>query len=347
MEVLYLPPITASEQEYLESMLDPRISLVRPEGSPDGGFIDNFDYFLEMPGEKIYGLLSGAGIVVGYRLPSGPLRRAFEEGELRAVVVPFAGIPSGDRELFDSLPGLVARSCHFNAIPVAEHAVALLLALAKRVPEHHMSLRSGDWRLRYRETDSMLLHGKRALIVGMGRIGTHLGRILSGFGMEIYGIKRDVNEEDLERMKKAVPGLVSLETPDRTGELLPRADVVFLTAPGIPGTRGMIGAAELDIMKRTALLVNMSRGSLVDEEALYEALEHGRIGGAALDVWWRYPGNREERGNTFPSRHPFHDLDNVIMSPHRAGHVKERERLRLDALASILNELAGELEGER
>ena len=93
--------------------------------------------------------------------------------------------------------------------------MALLLTLAKRVVPHHLALAGGDWRMRYTETDSILLHGKTALIVGMGRIGTHVGRMLSAFGMRVRGIRRsDTGAEAFDRLQREVPGLEALDGPD-------------------------------------------------------------------------------------------------------------------------------------
>ncbi len=343
IKVLYLPPITGSELESLRGKLNSRIDLVQPVEVPEGDFLDNFDYFLEFTEEHMQDLLDGTDVVVGYRFPPDPLRHAVMKGRLKAVVVPFAGMPVSDRRLFLSLPDLIARSCHFNSEPVAEHAVAMFLSLAKRLPVHDSALRRGDWNLRYTEKDSILIHGKTALIVGTGRVGVHIGRLLSALGMKVIGLKRTVDDDIRSNLEREIPGLIALEEPTSLSRHLPAADLIVLCAPGTLETRGMIGADELALMKKGAILVNVSRGNLVDEKTLFEVLESGTIGGAALDVWWNYPATRDDRNNTFPSRYPFQDLDNVIMSPHRGGHVAERELLRAEALAPILNEIADRL----
>src|SRR4030095_452862 len=100
------------------------------------------------------------------------------------------------------------------------------------------------------------------------------------------------------------------------GALLRGADYVAITLALTPETRGMIGARQLALMKRSAVLINVARGEVVDEDALYEALAGGTIAGAALDVWYRYPAGP---GPTLPSRRPFHELPNVLMTPHVSG----------------------------
>ena len=107
-------------------------------------------------------------------------------------------------------------------------------------------------------------------------------------------------------------------------------------------TRGLIGETELALMSDSAILVNVGRGPVVDESALYLALRDGTLHAAGLDVWYNYPTDEPGRSATRPSEYPFHELDNVVMSPHRAGapHTPETESLRMRALADLLNAAA-------
>ena len=93
-------------------------------------------------------------------------------------------------------------------------------------------------------------------------------------------------------------------------------------------------------MKRGVLFVNVGRGAAVDENAFHDAMRSGRVGAAGIDTWWNYPRGDEEIKNTAPSRHPLSDLDNLVMSPHRASHIETRERDRARAVATILNDIA-------
>ena len=105
-------------------------------------------------------------------------------------------------------------------------------------------------------------------------------------------------------------------------ELLPRADVLFLALPYTDDTRGIIGTAELALLPRSAILINIGRGGLVDERALYEALRDKMIAGAGIDTWYRYPEDEAARAQTRPGEFPFHELDNLVMSPHRGGALR-------------------------
>jgi phosphoglycerate dehydrogenase-like enzyme len=121
---------------------------------------------------------------------------------------------------------------------------------------------------------------------------------------------------------------------------LPQAEAVVVALPLTPATHGLLGAAELALLPRGALLVNVGRGPIVDEQALYEALRIGALGTAGLDVWYTYPADDAARTHTFPSAYPFHELDNVVLSPHRGGLTQESAQRGMAQLASMLNAAA-------
>jgi phosphoglycerate dehydrogenase-like enzyme len=127
--------------------------------------------------------------------------------------------------------------------------------------------------------------------------------------------------------------------PDALHDALPEADVLQIALPHTEATRGLIGERELSLLPRNAVLVNVARAPIVKEEPLYRALEGRSIRAAGLDVWYAYPKSEEARSSTPPSRFPFGELPNVVMSPHRAGafSVREVEEARVTALAATLN----------
>jgi phosphoglycerate dehydrogenase-like enzyme len=122
--------------------------------------------------------------------------------------------------------------------------------------------------------------------------------------------------------------------------LLPKAHAVLNCLPATEETEAVLGARELALLPQGALIVNVGRGRTVAEEPLFEALRDARLFAAGLDVWYEYPKSRETVSDTAPSTFPFGDLDNVVMSPHRAGHVAEDMLLRAEHLASLLNAAA-------
>ena len=249
---------------------------------------------------------------------------------LRAVVVPFAGVPALTCKLLARFPQVSLHNLHYNVVPTAEMALTLLLAAAKFVVPIDRELRDGDWRSRYTETPVAVLHGKTALILGYGRIGQHLAPILQAMGMNVIGLRRDPPAPGEE-------GDVDVYPPGALHQLLRRADALVNILPLTPETRGMIGADELSLLPGHAIVVNIGRGPTIDEEALYDALTSGRLLAAGIDVWYNYPAEEADRASTQPSQFPFHELDNVVMSPHRAGYLSAAEEGRMKHLADLLN----------
>ena len=254
---------------------------------------------------------------------------------LRALIVPFAGVPAETRVVLLDFPHVPIYALHYNVAPTAEMAVALLLAAAKLIVPLDADLRRFDWRRRYGVTAATTLDGKTALILGYGLIGRHIAPALRGLGMAVIGVRR----------RPATPGEGDLEGVEIVGAadlhaVLPRADALIVVLPETPETVGIVGARELALLRPGALLVNVGRGPTVDEEALYAALCDGTLRAAGIDVWYQYPQSREARVGTPPARFPFHELENVVLSPHRAGWISEAEHDRMAGLAAMLNAAA-------
>jgi phosphoglycerate dehydrogenase-like enzyme len=182
---------------------------------------------------------------------------------------------------------------------VAEHAFAMAWALLKKLHLYRDNQRSHLWR---QEGDVASIRNATVLIVGMGDIGRHFARMAKAFGACILAVRRQAG--------------VGAEGADETHPLselrglLPRADVVLVCLPGNASTRGILGAAEFAVMKRTALLLNVGRGLSVDTAALSEALASGQIFGAGLDVTDPEP---------LPEGHPLWAEPNALITPHVAG----------------------------
>ena len=257
--------------------------------------------------------------------------------DLCALLIPWAGLPEATRELMARYPHVAVHNLHYNAVPAAEMALALLLAAAKSLLPMDRALRAHDWTPRYNPSPSPLLHDKTALILGYGAIGQHLARLCRALGMHVLATRRHA-----ERASPDDPAAVY--PPEALNHLLPQADVLLICLPHTPATDGLIGAAELAQLRPGAVLVNVGRAPIVQEAALYQALRDGTLHAAGLDVWYHYPPDEAARAHTPPSRYPFHTLDNVVMSPHRAGAVRDKEGHRMAHLARALNVAArGEL----
>jgi len=256
-------------------------------------------------------------------------------GGLHALVIPYAGVPDTTRSLLlADRPDLDVYNLHHNAMAAAELAIALLLAAAKTLIPVDRRFRNHDWRSRYDGAPTLLLEGKRALILGLGAIGTRLATLCHAFGMDVTAIRA--------RPERPHPHFVDVHSPDALHALLPTADVLLICLPLTTDSTGLIGEREIGLLPRSAILVNVARGPIVDEEALYCALAEKRIAAAGIDVWYSYPKDEPSRANTPPSVHPFHELDNVVMSPHRGGafRLEELEAKRMTDLAATLNAIA-------
>ena len=179
---------------------------------------------------------------------------------------------------------------------VADYAMVLLFAVARRVHEGHISMRAGKWL----PTWGHDIAGKTLGLIGCGRIGQAVARRASGFGMRLLAFD-PARSVEAERLGVRFTGL---------DELLAEADFVSLHAALTPETRGLIGEAQLRRMKRSAYLINTSRGAIVDEAALIRALHDGWIAGAALDAFVTEP---------LPATHPLVTTPNVLLTPHQAS----------------------------
>lgn len=254
---------------------------------------------------------------------------------LRCLLIPWAGLPGETRRLMMSHRHISVHNIHHNAASAAELALGLIIAAARRIVVADSHLRRGDWTPRYMQDSSILVSGSRVLVLGYGHLGERLGEACSALGANVRGIRRSVT-------RRTVYGSATLHPPESLHLLLQDSDIVVLSLPLTDETRGIIGSAELNLMHERSILVNVGRGALVDEEALYRSLSDGSIGAAGIDVWYRYPSSREERDSTPPSEYPFAELDNVVMTPHMGGAFGSEmlERSRTVQLADSINSFA-------
>ncbi len=209
-----------------------------------------------------------------------------------------------------------------NITSTAEHAVALILAAARKIPQMHASLAAGRWEKKgYQGRE---LNGKTLGIVGLGRVGALVAQRCHALGMEIIARDPYIAPQRAQRM-----GIELVELDD----LLQRADVVSLHVVKTPETVHMIGEAELEKAKAGVIIVNVSRGGVIDEDALARALKSGKVGAAALDVFEQEPMTAS----------PLFDLDNVVLTPHIAGQTSEaQDKAGVIAAEQVLLALRGD-----
>ncbi len=217
--------------------------------------------------------------------------------------------------------GVVVCGTDMLGYPTAELAWGLILALARHIPREERSMRAGGWQT----TLGVGLQGKTLGLLGLGNLGSQVARIGIAFGMTAIGWSQNLTAE---RAASVGAQLVSKE------ELFRRADVLSVHLVLSGRTRGLVGAADLALMKPSAMLVNSSRGPIVDGSALIAALEGRRIAGAALDVYDTEP---------LPADHPLRRLDNVVLTPHLGYVTAENYRL---AYACAVEDIRAYLDGK-
>jgi D-3-phosphoglycerate dehydrogenase len=196
---------------------------------------------------------------------------------------------------------------------VAELVLALMLSLARQIPRGDRAIRNGEWLKK--ELKGTELKGKYLGIIGCGNIGRRLGRLAKGLYMNIIGF--DVIPIDEEFSKDVGLMKADLDT------LLQSSDYISLHVPLLDSTHHMINEEKLSLMKNTAKIINTSRGGVIDEDALYEALKNGKLGGAALDVFENEPATNSKLAT----------LDNVILTPHIGAQTKEAQSLAANVIA--------------
>ena len=264
--------------------------------------------------------LADADAVVCYRLTADDTRHA---RRLRLVQTGSAGADWVDG---DALPeGAFLCNVRGHERSIAEWVLMAMLALPRQVLRFDRDLREGRW---HRIGDERLdlgepeLEGKTVALVGYGQIGRAVEQLVRPLGAATLAVTRRPRD-----------GAWSL---GRLAEAMAEADYAVVSLPA--SARGLVGRPELDALGAGGHLVNVGRGEVVDEDALYFALRDKRIAGAAIDVWYRYP---EREGDTLmPSRHPFHELDNVLMSPHASGRSRRASRRRWEFIVEQLERLA-------
>ena len=222
----------------------------------------------------------------------------------------------------------LASAAGITAQAVAEHAMALMLALRRHLHTARDNQLRKHWcgMISHIPSREDQLGGKTLLIIGLGRIGTRLARLAKAFDMRVIGTKRDPS--------RGVDNVDTVVGNDRLLDLLPSADIVVVTCPLTPETRNLINAAAIAAMKPSVHLVNVARGAIVNEAALIQALQEERVGAAGLDVM------REE---PLPVSSPLWTMPNVLITPHKAG---ETQRLEDGVIDLLMENLARQWRGE-
>jgi D-3-phosphoglycerate dehydrogenase len=242
-------------------------------------------------------------------------------GKLQVIGRAGIGVDNIDLEAATKRGIVVVNAPAGNVRSAAEHTVALLMSLARHVPQACAKLRAGDWAKKaYVGTE---LHGKTLGLVGLGRVGEQVTRMVKGFEIRLVAYDPFVSAERAELLGVE---LISLE------ELLKRSDFITVHVPMTPSTKGIIGKKELKLVKPSVRFVNTARGGIIDEEALYRAIEEDRVAGAAFDVFTEEPA----------TENILLQSEKVIVTPHLGASTEEAQTsVAVDVAEQVLDVLKG------
>ena len=264
----------------------------------------------EFTEEGICALVADADILLGPYVTKKILSTA---KNLKLIQVPWTGMDTFD---FDSVKECSVPICntHGNADSVAEIGVAMILDLLKNISYHDRKMRLGNWNRDQKPLSlkSKMMNRQTVCVLGFGNIGSRVGKLVASFGSKVIAVGGHTKAREVatEVYKK-----------DQIKDAISKADVIVCTVPLTDSTCGMINSELFGYMKDGAVFINLSRAAVVDEDAVWNALSTGKLGAFGSDVWWNAP----KRGETesYPSvKHEFWKLDNVLMSPHRAGFIE-------------------------
>jgi phosphoglycerate dehydrogenase-like enzyme len=266
-----------------------------------------YTYGLDEAGRR--GALAGADALLSWTLakeiPPGALDKADRLGFVQLLS---AGVDAVD---FTAVPERLRVSSNAGAYApeMAEHVLAMVLSLAKRLPQRHADMAAGRFD---KWTPALVLDGAVCGILGYGGIGVAVARHMRNFGSKIYAITRSGQSGEPADFVGSVSSQADLD------HVLASSDVLVLSLPLTLTTRGLIGARELSLMKPTGILINVARGAIIDQRALYEHLVANPAFTAGIDTWWAEPSGDAP----FRTDFPFFDLPNVLGSPHNSSIVE-------------------------
>ena len=266
---------------------------------------------------QCWALLPGRGVITKEVLDKAP--------NLKIIAKEGVGVERIDVPACTERGIVVTNTPLSNYIPVAEHTMMLILAAAKRLYPLSLRLRKDPPEApKGVDFPSMELYGKKLALIGFGHIGARVAQLAHAFGMEIVAYVRRPERID---PPEYVTLTASMEEAVRQG------DVVSLHVSGVEANRGLFGAAQFAVMKPTAILINTTRGMIVDEAALYGALKDGVIAGAAVDVF---------RDELVKAGNPLLPLENLVATPHTGANTREsRDRACRECAQAVLDYAAG------
>ena len=299
INVLFLWEVPNPLQKYLQKNLSKikGLNLIFPEKAEESEFLK---------------WAPDVQIIVGWRPSQDLLEQA---QQLQLFLFPGVGV----QNLIDwfrdhgQQRGIVLVNSHGNSYLVAQHTVALLLALLNKIVPHHNWMKAGEWRKGDADAKTALLRNRTVGFLGYGAINQQVHRFLAGFDVKFTALRRSWRGK-----REPLPTPMKKYNPSQMNDFLDVTDTLLVAVPLTPKTEGILGHNELRRLGPEGVLVNIGRGAVINQKGLYQALKKNAIAGAAIDVWYTYQPEPDELGRKYPFEQPFQELDNIILSPHRA-----------------------------
>lgn len=255
--------------------------------------------------------ISSADVIIGGR----PTQTVLDQAKnLKVLINPGAGVQHLLPQFFDYFKKNNIRviNSHGNSYFTAQHAVALLLAFCNKIIPHHQWLKNGKWRTGDDEAISTPLKGRHIGLLGYGAINQKVHHFLSGFDVRFSILNNHQLNHTYENCE-------TVYDQKKMTSFLEVIDTLIIAAPLTKLTKNMIKAPEIELLGKEGILINVGRGQIVNEKDLYQALKKKQILGAAIDVWYDNNPKKSAEGKIYPFRYPFYELDNIVLSPHRAA----------------------------
>jgi phosphoglycerate dehydrogenase-like enzyme len=280
---------------------------------------------LDAPGEKEH--FASADVIVGIKLGHAePV-----PNRLRLYHAPAAGTDAIDRSRLPA--GSVLCNCFGHEQAIAEYVITALLLRHVPIPDADAKLRQGEWAYWAGRPGALRTElGSQTIgLLGFGHIGKAIAARAKAFGMRVVVANRS-----------PVPGSQLVDASyglDQLPSFMGRADAIVVSLPLSGETEGIVGAAEIAAMRPDAVIINVGRGPVINEQALFDALVQRRIGGAVIDTWYNYP--TPDKPQTQPGKLAFNELANLVMTPHMSGWTTGTVLRRQQTIAENIRRLAG------
>ena len=318
--VCFSSKVSIEVQNHLKERLKPlsNVELMFPENTSD-------DY--------LKNIVSEVDVLIGWR----PSKILLESGKnVKVFINPGAGV-NHLLELFIELNKyreVTLINGHGNSYFVAQHAVAMLLTLTNKTIPHHIWMKEGKWRTGDQDAASIPLRFREVGLLGYGAINKKVHQFLAGFDVKFHILRKDWNKQ-----KDKLPTEAKKYDIDELDHFLKEIDVLMIAVPNTSLTSGLIKAKELKLLGSNGLIINVARGDIINQEDLYNALKYNTIQGAGIDVWYDYRPHPNKEDLKYPYEFPFHDLDNIVLSPHR-GYSPFSDLLRWDEVIENIKRIS-------